>query len=218
MNDIAGEVFDLAVIGGGINGCGVARDAAGRGLKVFLCEAADLGGGTSAASSKLIHGGLRYLEQRQFRLVRESLAERKILRDSAPHLVTPLRFVLPHHPKMRAKWLIFAGLWLYDRLAGARNLAPSSRIKLHTYHKDTSLREEFTSGFEYTDCRTDDARLVIAVAQDARRLGARIVPQTRCDGIAESNGMWRISLRRADGTTAPMVRAKAVVNAGVVGG
>jgi len=129
MDTLDGD-YDLLVIGGGINGVGVARDAAGRGIRVALCDRGDLGGATSMASSKLIHGGLRYMEQRQWRLVRESLAEREVLMRLAPHLVRPLRFVLPHAPGLRPKWMIRAGLWLYDRLGGVSTLPQSRAVDL----------------------------------------------------------------------------------------
>ena len=212
-----GEIYDLAVIGGGINGCGIARDAAGRGLKVFLCEQADLGGATSGASSKLIHGGLRYLEQYQFKLVRESLRERKILLQTAPHLVTPTRFIFPHHPGLRPRWLIHAGLLLYDWIAGDNGLPRSKRIRLDRDPVGAMLKPGFITGFEYTDCRTDDSRLVVTVARDAHRLGATIAPRTRCESVARSNGRWEIALCREHdnehGTTVPTVYAKALVNA-----
>ena len=214
-----GGDYDIAVIGGGINGCGIARDAAGRGLAVFLCEQADLGGGTSSASSKLIHGGLRYLEQREFKLVRDALRERETLRGSAPHLITPMRFVLPHHPGLRPAWLIRAGLLLYDLLGGKRSLSRSRGIRL-TRHSGAgggageALKAEFSSGFEYADCWVDDARLVVTVAKDARRRGATIATRTRCDSvaIARNGGRWQIALRHADGSRSS-VRAKALVNA-----
>lgn len=212
-NPARNEIYDIAVVGGGINGCGIARDAAGRGLKVFLCEQADLGGGTSSASSKLIHGGLRYLEQGQFKLVRESLRERKTLRKTAPHLITPLRFILPHHPGLRPRWLIHAGLLLYDLIAGTHDLPRSKPIKLDRHNEGATLRAEFTSGFEYTDCRTDDSRLVITVAKDAHRLGATIARRTRCESVVRSDGLWEIILRREDGSSAFVVRAKTLVNA-----
>ena len=214
------DAYDIAVIGGGINGCGIARDAAGRDLKVFLCEQGDLGGGTSSASSKLIHGGLRYLEHSQFKLVRESLREQKTLLKTAPRLITPLRFILPHHPGLRPAWMIRAGLLLYDLLGGRRGQRLGQRLgmrrskwrDLARHHADAALKTEFVSGFEYADCRVDDSRLVIAVATDARRLGARIATRTRCDSVTRAHGLWHIALRYGDGASA-VVKAKALVNA-----
>ena len=214
------DAYDIAVIGGGINGCGIARDAAGRDLKVFLCEQGDLGGGTSSASSKLIHGGLRYLEHFQFKLVRESLREQKTLLKTAPRLITPLRFILPHHPGLRSAWLIRAGLLLYDLLGGRRGQGRGQRLgmrrskwrDLARHHADAALKIEFASGFEYADCRVDDSRLVIAVAKDARRLGARIATRTRCDSVTRAPGLWHLVLRYGNGASA-VVKAKALVNA-----
>jgi len=208
MND---GVYDIAVIGGGINGCGIARDAAGRGLTVFLAEAGDLARATSSASSKLIHGGLRYLEQYEFRLVREALREREVLLRSAPHLITPLRFVLPHAPGARPAWLIRAGLFLYDTLGARRRLSRSRRIDLRAHHAADALLPRFATGFEYADCWVDDARLVVTVAKDARRLGAVIATRTRCESARRVGGLWEVTVRTDDGATT--LRAKALVNA-----
>jgi glycerol-3-phosphate dehydrogenase len=175
---IMSEVFDLLVVGGGINGVGIARDAAGRGLKVMLCEKGDLAGGTSSASSKMIHGGLRYLEFGAFRLVRESLAEREVLLRNAPHLVHPMRFVLPHGPGLRPRWMLRAGLFLYDRLGGARSVAGSASIDLRDGPLAAPLRDGVKTGFVYSDCVVDDARLTVANARDAARLGAEILTRT----------------------------------------
>ena len=152
------EVYDVAVIGGGINGVGIAADAAGRGLSVFLCEKDDLASHTSSASSKLIHGGLRYLEHYEFRLVREALAEREVLLAKAPHIVKQMRFVLPHRPHLRPAWMIRAGLFLYDHLGKREKLAGSKSLK---FGADSPLKSEITKGFEYSDCWVDDARLVV---------------------------------------------------------
>jgi glycerol-3-phosphate dehydrogenase len=211
MDTLDGE-FDLLVIGGGINGVGVARDAAGRGIRVALCERGDLGGATSMASSKLIHGGLRYLEQRQWRLVRESLTEREVLMRLAPHLVRPLRFVLPHAPGLRPKWMIRAGLWLYDRLGGASTLPRSHAVDLRWPPFDEDLDPRFRSGFSYSDCRVDDARLVVVNALSAQTLGAKILPRTACVGLTETGNGWRADLEAADGRRGSLT-AKAVVNA-----
>ncbi len=211
MDTLGGE-YDLLVIGGGINGVGVARDAAGRGVRVALCERGDLGGATSTASSKLIHGGLRYLEQRQWRLVRESLAEREVLMRLAPHLVRPLRFVLPHAPGMQPKWMIRAGLWLYDHLGGGGTLPRSHAVDLRRPPFDDDLDPRFLSGFCYSDCRVDDARLVVLNALSAQTLGATILPRTACVGLTATENGWRADLEPADGQRG-FVSAKAVVNA-----
>src|SRR5689334_8384928 len=163
--------FDLVVVGGGINGAGIARDAAGRGLKVLLCEKDDFGEGTSSRSGKLVHGGLRYLEYYEFRLVREALIEREVLLASAPHIIWPMRFVLPHSPEQRPAWLVRAGLLLYDHLGGRKRLAPSRGLDLARSFEGQPLRPEFRRGFEYSDCWVDDARLVILNLIDAARSG-----------------------------------------------
>src|SRR5215467_2190656 len=172
-------LVDIAVIGGGINGAGIARDAAGRGLKVLLCEKDDFGEGTSSRSGKLVHGGLRYLEYYEFRLVREALIEREVLLASAPHIIWPMRFVLPHSPEQRPAWLVRAGLFLYDHLGGRKRLPPSRGIDLARAAEGEPLRAEFHRGFEYSDCWVDDARLVILNLVDAARNGAKILPRTR---------------------------------------
>lgn len=203
------EVYDVAVIGGGINGVGIAADAAGRGLSVFLCEKDDLASHTSSASSKLIHGGLRYLEHYEFRLVREALAEREVLLAKAPHIVKPMRFVLPHRPHLRPAWMIRAGLFLYDNLGKREKLAGSVSLK---FGADSPLKPEITKGFEYSDCWVDDARLVVLNAMAARENGAHIHTQTRCVGAQRSKGLWELNFERADGSLFS-IRAKALVNA-----
>lgn len=203
------EVYDLAVIGGGINGVGIAADAAGRGLSVFLCEQHDLASHTSSASSKLIHGGLRYLEHHEFRLVREALAEREVLLAKAPHIVHPLRFVLPHQPHLRPAWMIRAGLFLYDHL-GKREKLPASRgVRFGT---DSPLQAQITRGFEYSDCAVDDARLVVLNAMSAREHHAHVHTRTRCVSARRSKGLWHLHLERSDGSLYS-VRARALVNA-----
>ncbi len=203
------EVYDLAVVGGGINGVGIAADAAGRGLSVFLCEKDDLAQHTSSASSKLIHGGLRYLEHYEFRLVREALAEREVLLAKAPHIVRPMRFVLPHRPHLRPAWMIRAGLFLYDHL-GKREKLPGSRgLK---FGAGSPLKADIARGFEYSDCWVDDARLVVLNAMAAREHGAHIHTRTRCVSARRSKGLWHIHLERADGTLLS-IRARALVNA-----
>jgi glycerol-3-phosphate dehydrogenase len=187
-------MFDVAIIGGGVNGAGIARDAAGRGLSVLLLEQDDLGSGTSSASTKLIHGGLRYLEHYAFRLVRESLAEREVLLRTAPHIVRPLRFVLPHHAGLRPRWLIRVGLFLYDHLGGRRILPPTRAVDLRHDPAGEPLRPEYARGFEYSDCWVDDARLVVLTARDAAALGADVRTRTRCIRARRADGVWRLTL------------------------
>src|SRR5271170_5117419 len=165
---------DLLVVGGGINGAGIARDAAGRGLSVVLCEQGDLAGATSSASSKLIHGGLRYLEQREFRLVREALAEREVLLRSAPHIIRPLRFVLPHDPSIRPRWLVRLGLFLYDHIGGRRTLPGTEAVRFATHPYGAPLRGAIAHGYAYSDCWVDDARLVVLSARAAAAHGAAV--------------------------------------------
>lgn len=211
--------YDLAVIGGGINGCGIAADAAGRGLKVLLVEQGDLAGGTSSASSKLIHGGLRYLEQYQFRLVRESLEEREVLLANAPHIVWPLRFIVPHVPGMRARTLIRAGLFLYDHLAKRHRIPSSSLVDMKRDPAACALAQSYTSGFSYWDCWVDDARLVVLVAKQAAAHGADIRTRTQLKSAVQDADHWRLSLARepATGTAGAnsiaVVRVRILVNA-----
>jgi glycerol-3-phosphate dehydrogenase len=185
--------FDLAVVGGGINGTGIARDAAGRGLRVLLVEQNDLASGTSSASSKLIHGGLRYLEQGWLRLVRESLAEREVMLRMAPHLIRPMRFVLPAEPAMRPPWMLRLGLFLYDHLGGRKILPPTRTIDLARDPLGAPLKERQGQGFEYSDCVADDARLVVLNALDAAERGAVIRTRTRCIR-AERGAAWQLVL------------------------
>ncbi|MBC3883391.1 glycerol-3-phosphate dehydrogenase [Undibacterium sp. LX40W] len=206
---------DLLVIGGGINGVGVARDAAGRGLRVILCEKDDLASHTSSASSKLIHGGLRYLEYYEFQLVRKALKEREVLMRLAPHLISPLRFIMPHREGLRPRWLLRAGLFLYDHLA-ARALLPSSHsIDFDSHEVGRPLKKIFKHGFAYSDAWVDDARLVILNAIDAREHGARILTRTKCMDLQRVDGVWTASLvqQGAQKSVNLRVQAKAVVNA-----
>ena len=203
---------DVAVIGGGVNGCGIARDAAGRGLSVLLAEAGDLAGATSSASTKLIHGGLRYLEYFEFRLVSEALAEREALLRIAPHLVWPLEFVLPHESHLRPAWMIEAGLFLYDHLGGRRSLPKSRSVKLDPEGYGAGLKPEFQRGFSYFDCWVDDARLVVLNARSAEQHGARILPRTRCVSARREGGEWRLQLRD-DAEESLEVSARVLVNA-----
>jgi glycerol-3-phosphate dehydrogenase len=206
------ERYDLLVVGGGINGAGIARDAAGRRLKVLLVERDDLGAATSSASSKLIHGGLRYLEQFQFGLVAEALTEREVLLKTAPHLVRPVRFVMPHVPALRPAWMIRAGLIVYDYLARRHALEASRAVDLRTSPYGAGIKAEFGKGFVYSDCAVDDARLVVATARAAADLGAAIRPRTACVAVESSEGLWRATLRCEDGRETP-VEARAIVNA-----
>jgi glycerol-3-phosphate dehydrogenase len=208
-------VYDLAIIGGGVNGCGLARDASGRGLSVYLCEQNDLASGASSAATKLIHGGLRYLEYGEFRLVREALSERETLWRIAPHLIRPLRFVLPHHRGLRPAWLLRAGLFLYDHLGRRQLLAPARTLDLTRDPAGAPLkRGAFALGFEYSDCWVDDARLVILNALDAHLNGARIETRAKALAAERAEGRWRLTVAdQRDGQTQPIL-AKALVNAG----
>jgi glycerol-3-phosphate dehydrogenase len=201
----------LLIVGGGINGAGIARDAAGRGLKVVLCEQGDLACATSSASSKLIHGGLRYLEQFEFRLVAESLAEREVLLRAAPHIVHPMRFVMPRARGLRPGWMIRTGLYLYDWLARRQTLPASASVDLTQPPYRSGLKAEYTRGYAYSDCWVDDARLVIANARAAAESGARILPRTMCVGAVRGPSSWRARLRGAEGESE--IDARAIVNA-----
>jgi glycerol-3-phosphate dehydrogenase len=207
-----GETFDLLVIGGGINGVGIARDAAGRGLSVALCEKGDLASATSSASSKMVHGGLRYLEHGAFRLVRESLAEREVLLRTAPHLVRPLRFVLPHGAGQRPRWMLRIGLFLYDRLGGARSLRASAAVDLRDGAFGAPLKESVRDGFVYSDCVVDDARLTVANARDAARHGATILTRSAFTVGRRDGAVWRATLVAENGTRSE-VAARILVNA-----
>jgi glycerol-3-phosphate dehydrogenase len=202
--------YDFAIIGGGINGVGIARDAAGRGLRVLLLEQNDLASGTSSASSKLIHGGLRYLEHGAFRLVREALAEREVILKMAPHVVRPLRFVLPVYPGRRSTLLLRLGLFLYDRIGGREILPPTKTLDLTHQPVGMTLQRRYRYGFEYSDCWVDDSRLVILNAVDAAERGAHIRTHTRCLR-AERDGVWRLTLEEAGGRDT--TTARALVNA-----
>ncbi|MBK9116025.1 MAG: glycerol-3-phosphate dehydrogenase [Betaproteobacteria bacterium] len=204
--------YDLLVIGGGINGAGIARDAAGRGLSVLLAEQDDLAAATSQWSTKLIHGGLRYLEYYEFRLVAESLAEREVLLATAPHLVEPLAFVLPHEPHLRPAWMIRTGLFLYDHIGGRRTLPKSFGVDLAGSRWSAGLKPRFRKGFVYADARVDDARLVVANALDIAAHGGEVRTRTRVTGARRDGGLWRVALRTADGAASEIV-ARAIVNA-----
>nr|WP_045834633.1 glycerol-3-phosphate dehydrogenase [Hyphomicrobium sp. 99] len=206
---MADEIYDLLVIGGGINGAGIAADAAMRGLTVFLAEADDLAGATSSASSKLIHGGLRYLEHFEFRLVREALAEREVLLAKAPHIIHPMRFVLPQAPGMRSELMMRAGLFLYDHLATRKSLGASHAIDLRRDPAGAPLMPELTRGFTYWDCAVDDSRLVVLNAIAAREAGASIETRTPVTGLNIEDGFWTATL----GNAGRRVAARAVINA-----
>lgn len=206
-------IVDLLVIGGGINGTAIARDAAGRGLSVLLVEQDDLASHTSGASSKLIHGGLRYLEYYEFRLVRKALQERERLLRCAPHIVRPMRFIVPHDPATRPAWMLRAGLFLYDHLARRALLPGSNMISLRDHPAGLALQERWTRAFAYSDAWVDDARFVVLNAVDAREHGARIETRTRCISAERRDGLWQVCLQ--DGTTLAthVRRARALVNA-----
>jgi len=208
------HVYDLAIIGGGINGCGIARDAAGRGLSVYLCEMDDLASATSSRSTKLIHGGLRYLEQYDFRLVREALTEREVLWRVAPHIVRPLRFVLPYRSGLRPAWMLRVGLFLYDHLGGRERLPGTRVVDLATDAAGGPLKSGiFTAGFEYSDCWVDDARLVVLNARDAADRGAVIRTRTRCLAAKRDLGVWKLTMARARSDGTGTIAAHALVNA-----
>ena len=203
-------IHDLLVIGGGINGVGIAADAAGRGLDVVLCESNDLASATSSASTKLIHGGLRYLEQYEFRLVRKALAEREILLRNAPHIITPLRFQLPHRPHLRPRWMIRAGLYLYDFLSKRVTLPASRSLR---FAPDSPLVSSLRNGFEYSDAWVDDARLVVLVAMQAEQHGAQILVRKQCIEATEEQGIWRVCLRDTRTGLVETIFVRALVNA-----
>jgi glycerol-3-phosphate dehydrogenase len=204
--------YDLFVIGGGVNGCGIARDAAGRGLSVFLAEKDDLASATSSASTKLIHGGLRYLEHYKFRLVREALIEREVLLKSAPHIIWPLRFILPHHSGLRPRWLIRLGLFMYDHLGGRKILPPTRSVDFRIDVSGTPLKVEFIHGYEYSDCWVEDSRLVVLMARDAANRGAMIRTRTIVQKARRVGDGWEIKVTNADDKE-EMISAKVLVNA-----
>ncbi|HUH95600.1 MAG TPA: glycerol-3-phosphate dehydrogenase, partial [Casimicrobiaceae bacterium] len=204
--------YDLAIIGGGINGVGIARDAAGRGLKVALFEKDDLGAHTSSQSTKLIHGGLRYLEHYEFRLVAEALAEREVLLRAAPHIISPLQFVLPHEPHLRPAWMIRAGLFLYDHLGRRETLPASFGVRLRGSKWGAGLKPQFDRGFVYSDAWVDDARLVVLNAMAARELGAQIRTRANVAGARRERGGWRIAVEEVAGTASECT-ASVLVNA-----
>ncbi|MBU4611265.1 glycerol-3-phosphate dehydrogenase [Achromobacter sp. GG226] len=205
--------FDLVIVGGGVNGAGIARDAAGRGLSVLLCERDDLAAHTSSSSTKLVHGGLRYLEHYAFGLVRKALAEREVLLRAAPHIMRPLRFVMPHDRGQRPAWMVRAGLFLYDHLARRELLPDSTGVALRRHPAGVALKPEFTRGFEYSDVWVDDARLVVLCARDAAERGAVVRTRTTVTQARRENGLWAITLAPSGGSTSETVHARALVNA-----
>jgi glycerol-3-phosphate dehydrogenase len=205
-------IFDIAVIGGGINGCGIARDAVGRGWSVYLCEANDLASATSSASTKLVHGGLRYLEYYEFRLVREALMEREVLWGIAPHIIWPLRFVLPHHKGLRPAWLLRLGLFLYDHLGGRKRLPATRTKRLRTDPAGRLLKPDYTLAFEYSDCWVEDSRMVVLNARDAAQRGAVVATHTRCIAAERVGELWHVTTQEA-GQSPVTIKARALVNA-----
>jgi glycerol-3-phosphate dehydrogenase len=212
MNRSTEQPFDVLIVGGGINGVGIARDAAGRGLKVLLAEKDDLGAHTSSSSTKLVHGGLRYLEHYEFGLVRKSLAEREVLLRNAPHIVWPLRFLIPHDPSMRPVWMIRIGLFLYDHLARREILPGSETVDLRGHEAGSPLKEHWRAGIMYSDGWVDDARLVVLNALDAHERGATVLPRTRCAAVRRDGNLWRAELVGAGGDVRT-VQARGLVNA-----
>jgi len=204
-------MYGLAIIGGGVNGCGIARDAAGRGLSVVLCEQGDFAGATSSASTKLIHGGLRYLEHYEFRLVREALMEREVLWAIAPHIIRPLRFVLPHHKGLRPAWMLRLGLFLYDHLGGRRKLPATRTLDLAHDPAGIPLREGYHRAFEYSDCWVEDSRLVVLNALDAAERGADIRSRCKVVGASPAADHWSVEVEQ-DGARRT-IRARVLVNA-----
>ena len=205
--------FDMIVVGGGVNGAGIARDAVGRGLSVLLVEKGDLAQGTSSRSGKLVHGGLRYLEYYEFRLVREALIEREVLLNAAPHIIWPMRFVLPHSPEQRPAWLIRLGLFLYDHLGGRKKLPPTRALDLRRAPEGVPIRKEFQKAFEYSDCWVDDARLVVINALDVKKRGGEVRLRTSLTSARREADRWNVTL--SDGATGSIVKAsgRALVNA-----
>ncbi len=204
---------DLFVIGGGINGAGIARDAAGRGLSVVLCEKDDLAQGTSSRSGKLVHGGLRYLEYYEFRLVREALIEREVLMNAAPHIIWPLRFVLPHSPQDRPAWLVRLGLFMYDHLGGRKKLPGTRTLNLRRDPEGAPILDQYKRGFEYSDCWVDDARLVVLNAVDAAERGATVLTRSPAISARRENGGWRVTTKNTLTGETQEFTAKVLVNA-----
>ena len=207
------KVYDIFVVGGGINGCGIARDAAGRGYGVYLAEKDDLASGTSSSSTKLIHGGLRYLEYYEFMLVRKALQEREVLWKIAPHIIKPLRFILPHNKDLRPAWFIRLGLFMYDHLGGRKLLPGTTTVDLKTDEAGRPLQPIFAKGFEYSDCWVDDARLVVLNAMDAKNLGADVHTRTKVNKCEQIDGIWHVQVENSENEIKETIKARVLVNA-----
>lgn len=207
------EIFDVFVIGGGVNGCGIARDAVGRGYSVYLAEMDDLASGTSSAATKLIHGGVRYLEHFEFRLVRESLEEREILWAMAPHIIWPLRFILPHYKGLRPKWMLRAGLFLYDYIGGRKKLPATKTLNLRKDVAGAPLRANFGTAFEYSDCWVNDARLVVLTARDAADKGAIISTRTKVTAARRDGEVWAVDVLHLHTGETETIRTRMLINA-----
>ncbi|MEM7057090.1 MAG: glycerol-3-phosphate dehydrogenase [Pseudomonadota bacterium] len=205
--------YDLCIVGGGVNGCGIARDAAGRGLRLLLCEKDDLAQATSSASTKLFHGGLRYLEQYEFRLVREALKEREVLLSAMPHISWPMRFVLPHHQGLRPAWLLRLGLFIYDNLGGRKILPGTKTLDLGSDAVGAPLKDSFRKGFEYSDCWVEDSRLVVLNARDAADRGAEILTRTAFVSAEPDGDGWQVDLQDTETGGQRRINAKVLVNA-----
>ena len=207
------KIYDVFIAGGGINGLGVARDAVGRGYSVCLCEMNDFASGTSSNSTKLIHGGLRYLEHYEFRLVQKSLKEREVLLRMAPHIIWPMRFILPHSKEMRPAWLLRLGLALYDHLGFRKILPGTSHVKLNTGEFGAPLKNKFKFGYEYSDCWVDDSRLVILNAVDASKKGAKLQNYSKVTNVTQSDGLWSVTTTDSFNGKQDVIKAKCFVNA-----
>ena len=207
------DPVDIFIIGGGINGAGIARDAAGRGYSVTLCEMDDLASGTSSWSSKLVHGGVRYLEHYEFLLVRKALREREILWAAAPHLIQPMRFIMPHHKGLRPAWLLRLGLFLYDHIGGRKLLPGTKTVDLANGIYGEPLKADYSKGFQYSDCQVDDARLVIANALDAQIRGADIQVRTECISARRDGKLWTIITQNHETGERKTVSARMIINA-----
>lgn len=207
------DIYDVFVVGGGINGCGIARDAVGRGYRVFLAEKDDLASGTSSGSTKLIHGGLRYLEHYEFMLVRKALQEREVLWKIAPHIIKPLRFILPHHKDLRPAWFIRLGLFMYDHMGGRKLLPATKTVNLKTDEAGAPLQPLFDKGFEYSDCWVDDARLVVLNAMDVKNLGGIVRTKTNVTSAKQIEGVWNIQIEDSETGQNEAIKARVLINA-----